>query len=178
MPTSCASTPTRSPDGWMGLDIGPTTQELFTKTIAGSGTVIWNGPMGVSRVGELRSRYCAQSQRLSQSAAGSRSSAAATGAAAVEKLGYADKMTHISTGGGRISQRIPRGLELPGIACLRINKKRRHAAPKAPAEPGRNGSSFPLRPQLFARRLVRRQSTARRNQLLPDVKKVYGKLDF
>ena len=36
------------PDGWMGLDIGPTTQELFTKTIAGSGTVIWNGPMGVS----------------------------------------------------------------------------------------------------------------------------------
>lgn len=104
------------PDGWMGLDIGPTTQELFTKTIAGSGTVIWNGPMGVSEwehfAGGTRSvaKAIAESGAISIIGGGD-------SAAAVEKLGYADKMTHISTGGGA-SLEFLEGKDLPGIACL------------------------------------------------------------
>ena len=104
------------PDGWMGLDIGPTTQELFTKTIAGSGTVIWNGPMGVSEwehfAGGTRAVAKAGAECGGISIIGGGDSAAA-----VEKLGYADKMTHISTGGGA-SLEFLEGLELPGIACL------------------------------------------------------------
>ena len=104
------------PDGWMGLDIGPTTQELFTKTIAGSGTVIWNGPMGVSEwehfAGGTRSVAKAIAESGSISIIGGGDSAAA-----VEKLGYADKMTHISTGGGA-SLEFLEGKDLPGIACL------------------------------------------------------------
>lgn len=104
------------PDGWMGLDIGPTTQELFTKTIAGSGTVIWNGPMGVSEWKNFAAGTRAVAKAVAE-CGGISIIGGGDSAAAVEKLGYADKMTHISTGGGA-SLEFLEGLELPGIACL------------------------------------------------------------
>ena len=104
------------PDGWMGLDIRPTTQELFTKTIAGSGTVIWNGPMGVSEWENFAAGTRAVAKAVAE-CGGISIIGGGDSAAAVEKLGYADKMTHISTGGGA-SLEFLEGLELPGIACL------------------------------------------------------------
>ena len=104
------------PDGWMGLDIGPTTQELFTKTIAGSGTVIWNGPMGVSEWENFAAGTRAVAKAVAE-CGGISIIGGGDSAAAVEKLGFADKMTHISTGGGA-SLEFLEGLELPGIACL------------------------------------------------------------
>ncbi len=104
------------PDGWMGLDIGKFTQELYAKSIAGSGTVIWNGPMGVSEWAPFAEGTIAVAKAVAES--GSISIiGGGDSAAAVEKLGFADKMTHISTGGGA-SLEFLEGLELPGIACL------------------------------------------------------------
>jgi len=104
------------PDGWMGLDIGKKTQELFSKSIEGSGTVIWNGPMGVSEWENFAAGTRAVAQAVAESGAIS-IIGGGDSAAAVEQLGYADKMTHISTGGGA-SLEFLEGLALPGIACL------------------------------------------------------------
>ncbi len=104
------------PDGWMGLDIGPATQELFAKTLAGAGTVVWNGPMGVSEWANFAAGTNAVAKAVAESGAIS-IIGGGDSAAAVEKLGYADKMTHISTGGGA-SLEFLEGKELPGIACL------------------------------------------------------------
>ena len=104
------------PDGWMGLDIGEKTQELYSKTILGSGTVVWNGPMGVSEWENFASGTRAVAKAVAESGAIS-IIGGGDSAAAVEQLGYADKMTHISTGGGA-SLEFLEGLELPGIACL------------------------------------------------------------
>ncbi|MBE6556628.1 MAG: phosphoglycerate kinase [Ruminococcaceae bacterium] len=104
------------PDGWMGLDIGPVSQELFAKSIEGAGTVVWNGPMGVSEW----KNFAAGTESVARAVAMSGAISIIGGgdsAAAVEKLGFADKMTHISTGGGA-SLEFLEGLELPGIACL------------------------------------------------------------
>lgn len=104
------------PDGWMGLDIGSTTQELFAKSIKGAGTVVWNGPMGVSEW----KNFAAGTESVAKAVAESGAISIIGGgdsAAAVEKLGYADKMTHISTGGGA-SLEFLEGKDLPGIACL------------------------------------------------------------
>ena len=104
------------PDGWMGLDIGEKTQELFAKTIADAGTVVWNGPMGVSEWENFASGTRSVAKAVAESGAVS-IIGGGDSAAAVEALGYADKMTHISTGGGA-SLEFLEGLELPGIACL------------------------------------------------------------
>ena len=104
------------PDGWMGLDIGEKTQELFSKSLIGSGTIIWNGPMGVSEW----ANFAAGTRTVAKAVADSGAVTIIGGgdsAAAVEKMGFADKMTHISTGGGASLEFIE-GLELPGIACL------------------------------------------------------------
>ena len=104
------------PDGWMGLDIGPKTVELYSAAVADAGTVIWNGPMGVFEFPAFANGTKAVAEALSKTDAitivGGGDSAAA-----VEQLGYADKMTHISTGGGA-SLEFMEGKALPGVVCL------------------------------------------------------------
>lgn len=104
------------PAGWQGLDIGPETVKLYCDAVADAGTVIWNGPMGVFEFPAFAVGTKAVAEALSKTSAitiiGGGDSAAA-----VEQLGYADKMTHISTGGGA-SLEFMEGKELPGVACL------------------------------------------------------------
>ncbi|HIS68006.1 MAG TPA: phosphoglycerate kinase [Candidatus Gallacutalibacter stercoravium] len=104
------------PDGWMGLDIGPKTRDKFAAAIKGAGTVVWNGPMGVSEWENFAAGTIAVAKAVAESGAIS-IIGGGDSAAAVEKLGFADKMTHISTGGGA-SLEFLEGLDLPGIACL------------------------------------------------------------
>ena len=104
------------PDGWQGLDIGPETVKQYCGAVADAGTVVWNGPMGVFEFEKFAVGTKAVAEALSKTSAitviGGGDSAAA-----VEQLGYADKMTHISTGGGA-SLEFLEGKELPGVACL------------------------------------------------------------
>lgn len=104
------------PDGWMGLDIGPKTREAFAQAIRGAGTVVWNGPMGVSEWKNFAAGTIAVAKAVAESNAIS-IIGGGDSAAAVENLGFADKMTHISTGGGA-SLEFLEGKVLPGIACL------------------------------------------------------------
>ncbi len=104
------------PDGWMGMDIGPRTEQLFAEALKGAGTVIWNGPMGVFEMKKFANGTNAVAKAVADSGAIS-IIGGGDSASAVTKLGYADKMTHISTGGGA-SLEFLEGLELPGIACL------------------------------------------------------------
>ena len=103
-------------DGWMGLDIGPKTREKFANALNGAGTVVWNGPMGVSEWENFAAGTIAVARAVAESGAIS-IIGGGDSAAAVEKLGYADRMTHISTGGGA-SLEFLEGKVLPGIACL------------------------------------------------------------
>ena len=104
------------PDGWMGLDIGPKTREIFADAIKGSGTVIWNGPMGVSEWEKFAAGTIAVATAVAESGAIS-IIGGGDSAAAVKKLGFADKMSHISTGGGASLEYLE-GKDLPGIVAL------------------------------------------------------------
>ncbi len=104
------------PDGWMGLDIGPKTAAMFADAVKGAGTVVWNGPMGVSEWDNFAAGTIAVAKAVAESGAIS-IIGGGDSAAAVEKLGFAEKMTHISTGGGA-SLEFLEGKILPGIACL------------------------------------------------------------
>jgi phosphoglycerate kinase len=104
------------PDGWMGLDIGPASQKLFVDAIKGAGTVIWNGPMGVSEWKNFEAGTVAVAKAVAESGAIS-IIGGGDSVAAVTKLGFADKMSHISTGGGA-SLEFLEGKELPGIMAL------------------------------------------------------------
>ena len=107
---------TEIPSDWMGLDIGPVTRENFANAIKGAGTVVWNGPMGVSEWKNFAAGTFAVATAVAESGAIS-IIGGGDSAAAIEKLGFADKMTHISTGGGA-SLEFLEGKDLPGISCL------------------------------------------------------------
>ena len=105
------------PEDMMGLDIGPKTQQLFADTLKGAKTVIWNGPMGVFENPTLAEGTISVAKAISELTDATTIIGGGDSAAAVKKLGFADKMTHISTGGGA-SLEFLEGLELPGVACL------------------------------------------------------------
>jgi phosphoglycerate kinase len=107
------------PDEWMGLDIGPKTVERYREVIAGSGSIFWNGPMGVF---ELPS-FAVGTRAVGEAVAGATDRGALSvvgggdSVAAVNQLGIGDRISHISTGGGA-SLEFMAGLELPGVAAL------------------------------------------------------------
>ena len=105
------------PDGWEGLDIGPETAKLFASVVAKAKTVVWNGPMGVFEF----EKFAVGTKAVAQALADNKDAVTIIGggdsAAAVEQLGYADRVTHISTGGGASLEYLE-GKVLPGIACL------------------------------------------------------------
>ena len=104
------------PDGWMGLDIGEKSVKIFADALAEAKTVIWNGPMGVFEF----EKFANGTKKVAEAVAnvdGTTIIGGGDSAAAVEQLGFAPKMTHISTGGGASLEYLE-GIELPGIACL------------------------------------------------------------
>lgn len=104
------------PAGWQGLDIGEKTRELFAAEIKNAKTVIWNGPMGVFEFPEFAKGTEAVAKACAE-CGGTTIIGGGDSASAVKKLGYADKMTHISTGGGA-SLEFLEGKILPGVAAL------------------------------------------------------------
>jgi len=104
------------PEGWQGMDIGPETVHLFSGVIKTAGTIVWNGPMGVFEFDNFANGTKEIAKAVAESSAIS-IIGGGDSAAAIDKLGFADKVTHISTGGGAALEFLE-GLELPGIACL------------------------------------------------------------
>ncbi|MBQ4577822.1 MAG: phosphoglycerate kinase [Clostridia bacterium] len=104
------------PEDMEGMDIGPNTRERFCAAVAGAGTVVWNGPMGVFEFDNFAGGTRAMAKALTDCGAVT-IIGGGDSAAAIEQMGFADKVTHISTGGGA-SLEFLEGKELPGVACL------------------------------------------------------------
>ena len=107
--------PMNIPDGWEGMDIGPETEKLFCDAVKDAKTVVWNGPMGCFEMPNFAHGTEAVAKALADTEA-TTIIGGGDSAAAVNILGYGDKMTHISTGGGA-SLEFLEGKELPGVAA-------------------------------------------------------------
>jgi phosphoglycerate kinase len=107
--------------GWMGLDIGPRTIAKFTEALAKAKTIFWNGPMGVFETPELCKGTFAVAQALAENG-GTVIVGGSDSASAAQASGYADKMSHISTGGGASLEYL-QGIRLPGLEALRPPKR-------------------------------------------------------
>ena len=115
--TEFKTVPTKEiPDEWQGLDIGEKSRELFADAIKNANTVVWNGPMGVFENPTLAKGTLAVAKALADSDA-TTIIGGGDSAAAVNQMGYADKMSHISTGGGA-SLEFLEGKELPGVVAV------------------------------------------------------------
>jgi phosphoglycerate kinase len=115
-----AADSTAIPAGWMGLDIGPKARQAFAAAIRSAKTVVWNGPMGVFEMAPFREGTFAVARAIAESGATS-IVGGGDSVAAVNQAGVADRMTHISTGGGA-SLEFLEGIELPGVAALTDKK--------------------------------------------------------
>ncbi|MEG2951277.1 MAG: phosphoglycerate kinase, partial [Clostridia bacterium] len=104
------------PEGFEGMDIGPKTRVIFANEIANAGTVIWNGPMGVFEFENFAEGTRAIAKAMAE-CKGVTIIGGGDSAAAVEQMGFADKMSHVSTGGGA-SLEFLEGIVLPGVAAL------------------------------------------------------------
>jgi phosphoglycerate kinase len=104
------------PAEWEGVDIGPQTRERFADAVKGVGTVVWNGPLGIFEFDQFAQGTRAMAQALADSGAVT-IVGGGDSAAAVDDLGFADRMTHISTGGGAALEFLE-GKELPGVVAL------------------------------------------------------------
>jgi phosphoglycerate kinase len=113
----------RVPDGWKGLDVGPETTAAYAAAVAPAATLLWNGPMGVFEVAP----FAEGTRRLAEAVAACAGFTVVGGgdsAAAIRQLGFADRVDHVSTGGGASLEFIEQG-DLPGLAALRASARRR-----------------------------------------------------
>jgi phosphoglycerate kinase len=108
------------PDGWMGLDIGPKTREIFADVIKSSKTILWNGPMGVFEMSSFTHGTIAVAEAIAAATENGAFSLIGGGdsASAVNKFGFTDKVSYVSTGGGALLEHME-GKELPGVAALK-----------------------------------------------------------
>jgi phosphoglycerate kinase len=108
------------PDGWKGLDVGPATADAFAAELGGAATVLWNGPMGVFEL----EPFAAGTRRVAEAVAACPGFTVIGGgdsAAAIREFGLADRVDHVSTGGGASLEFIEQG-DLPGLAALRAGQ--------------------------------------------------------
>ena len=120
--TQVVDTDAGIPDGWMGLDIGPKTTALYAEAAKSAKTVVWNGPMGCFEMAPFAKGTFGVCAAVAEVKANGGTSIIGGGdsVSAVKKSGLADKMTHISTGGGA-SLEFLEGKTLPGVAALDVN---------------------------------------------------------